>query len=381
MQVNVDVALPIGADLGNDSLKVVLDEKQHFTIKNAVARRMLNEVRKDLSGDLDLDLEHDEKEPLKRKQLRNLDVIIRPMNGEEERFYCGDFAIAAGEDETVVGTEKADNPYIHIPLLALLAYQTPRSKKEARFSVVCGLPIKQFTKEARQKMTQRLIGEFEVTLMNGDGSRGRRVKIIIENVTVAPEGVPVVMNQMLNAQANGIARPELRVGEYGVIDIGAFTTDIPVIVNGKPDSLASDGLEEGIATYIDRIAKALSDTTRANVTRNQILNKIIADDIDEIMIRGKKYPLRKEVEDQINFFAKKIVDIIDKMWAKNYGIQEFFVVGGGGKLLKPYLKKNMVSRNIELTFIDAKNMSDYQNDPQLQNAFGYWKIAKQKYGA
>lgn len=372
--VALEMATPIGSDLGNDSLKLVIDEKNHYTIKNAVSRRMLNEVPKDLTFDLD--------EPVRRKKdLKNMDVIIRPANGTEQRFFIGDHAIAAGEDETVVGTEKADNPYIHIPLLAALAYQTPKSQKIARFKDISGLPIRQFTKDARNKMKERLIGEFEVTLMNPDGTRGRKVQIIIEEVTIVPEGVPVVMNQMLNNLANDIVRPELRKGSRGVIDIGAFTTDIPVIVDGRPDSMQSDGLDEGISTYIDKIASALSASTKAIVTRNQILEKILNGDIDEISIRGKKYALRAEIEDQLAFFAKRIIDVVDRMWAKNYEIEEFFVVGGGGKMLKPFLQKQLVARDFELNFIEPKNQSDVQNDPQLQNAFGYWKLAKQTYGA
>ncbi|WP_163979290.1 ParM/StbA family protein [Paenibacillus alvei] len=376
--VSLEVVEPIGGDLGNDSLKIAFDAKKFLTIKNAVSRRLISEKRKE---DLSMDIDGNFDESSEEKMLKNLDVIIRPANGQEERFYVGDYAIAAGEDETIVGTMKADNPYIHVPLLAVLAYRTPKSKKEAHFKGVFGLPIKQFTKDGRQKMKQRLVGEFDVTLMDARGERGRTVKIFIHDVTIAPEGVPVLMNQMLNNEANDIARPELRVGSRGVIDIGAFTTDIPVIVNGKPDSMASTGIDEGIATYIDKIAKSLSESTRATITRNQILDKIMNDDTEEISIRGKKYPLRKEVEDQLNFFAKKIVDVIDALWSKNFEIEEFFVVGGGGKLLRPYLEKNMAAVDMQLTFIEPKNKSDFQNDPQLQNAFGYWKLARQKYGA
>lgn len=372
--VALEVAEIIGADLGNDSLKVVFGEKNHVTIKNAVSRRLLNEVRNE-----DLNIEEDSGQA--KSQLSNLDVIIRPMNGQEERFYIGDHAIKAGEDETIVGTEKADNPYIHIPLLAILAYFTPKSKKVARFKDISGLPIKQFRKEQRKKLKEKLLGEFDVTLMDAQGKRGRTVRIIIEDVTIAAEGVPVIVNQMFNQDASDIADPSLTQGSYGVIDIGAFTTDIPIIVDGKPDSDASDGLDEGISTYIDKISTALSSATRATITRNQILDRIINNNIDEIFIRGKSYPLRSEVEGQLNFFAKKIVDVIDRLWAKNYEIQKFFVVGGGAKLLRGYLQKNLEGRDMELTFVEPKNKSDFQNDPQMQNAFGYWKLAKQKYGA
>jgi plasmid segregation protein ParM len=373
-----ELAEVVGADLGNDALKVVFNEKSHITIKNAVSLRMISEQRKQ---DLNFDGDSVEQGTVAQRILKNLDVIIRPAGGVEERFFIGDNAIKAGEDETVVGTAKADNPYIHIPFLAILAYYTPKSKKVARFKDISGLPIKQFNKDSRKKLKAKLLGTFDVTLLDAAGQPSRTVTIIIEDVAIAAEGVPVLVNQMMNHDATGIARPELGDGSYGVIDIGAFTTDLPVIVDGKPDSEASDGIDEGISTYIDKIASALSTASRATVTRNQILEKIISGDYETIRIRGKVYPLRSEVEGQLNFFAKKIVDVIDRMWSKNYEIQEFFVVGGGSKLLRPYLTKILNERGIELTFIEPKNKSDFQNDPQLQNAFGYWKLAKQKFGA
>lgn len=371
-------AVSVGADLGNDSLKLIVDYKNPITIKNSVSRRMLTDVRRNLNVDGDSDSEN---EGQKKRQFKNLDVIIRPFGGQDERFYIGDLAIEAGEDETVVGTEKADNPHIHIPLLALLALQTPKREKEARFNVLCGLPIKQFKPAAREKMINKLVGEFDVTFLDAQGKHGRKVKVIVESVVVAPEGVPVLMNRMLNDDATEIIRPELGKGDYGIIDIGAFTTDIPIIEKRKPNSMDSDGIDEGVSTYIDRIAKSLSEATRATVTRNQILEKILANDM-VLSIRGREYPLHKEVDDQLFGFAQKIIDVIDRMWNKNYEIREFFVVGGGSKLLKPYLQRILSQReDFALTFIEMKTKTDDQNDPQLQNAYGYWKLAKQKFGA
>lgn len=364
----------VGADMGNDSLKVVFGPKSHWTIKNAVSRRLLHEEKRNLSMD------HDSSGWQSERMLKQLDVIIRPLGGEEERYYIGDQAIRAGEDEKIVGLPKADNPHIHIPLLAMLGLHVAAENNEGRFQLVCGLPIRQFTPAAREKMTQKLIGDFEVTFMNQEGKRDRKVKVIIDKVTVAPEGVPVLMNQMLNSEATGIKREDLRDTTLGIIDIGAFTTDIPVIVKAKPDSMASQGIDEGIATYMDRIAKALSDRTGAVITRNQIVEKVLKNDLT-MSIRGKKFEIRKEIEDQFQIFANKIIDVIDQIWRQKHDIDEFIVVGGGGRLLEPYLRKVMTQRDIGLTFVAMQNKNDFENDPQLQNAFGYWKIAKQRYGA
>lgn len=363
----------VGADLGNDSLKVVFDAKTSVTIKNAVSRRLLNETRRNLSFD------NTDSNAVSDRSTHYLDVIVRPVGGQEERYFVGDLAIAAGEDESVVGTEKADNPHIHIPLIAMLALHTPRNRKEGKYAIVCGLPITQYREPQRTKMKQKLLEQWDVTFIDENGQHGRKVRVTIENVTIVPEGVPVLMNRVINQDATDFAHPELLKGSYGVIDIGAFTTDIPIIINGKPDSIASDGLEEGIATYITKISDALSASTRAIITRNQVLQKLLDNDLT-LFIRGRQHDIRNEVEDLLSMFAQRIIDVIDRMWSKNYEIKEFFVVGGGGKLLKPYLQKIALQRDLSLTFVERKSDRDVQNDPQLQNAFGYWKIAKQQYG-
>lgn len=363
-----------GGDLGNDSLKLIVDPENPVTIRNTVSRRTLEETRKDLNYDTAPRIKV-------AREVEGLDVIIEPHGQPKMRYFIGDLAVKAGENKVEVGTPKADNPYIHIPLLAMLAHATPKHCNEARFKLVVGLPIKQYAnKESgyRKKMKQRIMGSYNVTLL--DGKKERTVNVIIEDVTVVPEGVTVLTNQMLNTTATGFARPELQKGSYGIMDVGAFTTDYPIIIDGAPDSDASDGEEMGIATYLDRIAEGLRNKYRADITRNQLVERI--ENKDYIMhVRGKEIDLKPDFDASLSEFANWIVGVIDRIWQKNYSIREWFIVGGGAKALEPFLRDLLKSRDFGLTFIYRKDKDDHQNDPQLQNAYGYWKIAKNKYGA
>ncbi|OBZ15928.1 hypothetical protein A8L34_28185 [Bacillus sp. FJAT-27264] len=363
---------PVGADLGNENLKLVIDPENPVTVRNVVSRRQLDEVRKDLSFENVLRVK-------KVREVEGLDVVIQPVGQEKSRYFIGNLAVKAGEAKVEVGMAKADNPYIHIPLLAMLANSVPKENDEGRFKMVVGLPIRQYTNKEmgyRKKMKQRLLGTYDVTILGGN--KERTVKVIIEDVTVVPEGVTVLTNQMLNKDATGFAREELRTGSFGIMDIGAFTTDYPVIVNGTPDSDASDGEDVGIATYLDRIAEGLRNKYNADITRNQLAERI-EDENYILKVRGKEVNLKSEFDAVFNEFASWIVQIIDRVWRKNYNIDEWMVVGGGAKALEPYLREQLKTRDFNLTFIYRKDKNDHQNDPQLQNAYGYWKTARARY--
>lgn len=361
----------VGADLGNDSHKIVFGPRQHFRIKNAVSQRMSGEVRKNLNIE-PLHIEggiHDIDDTSRGQIFKDLDVEIRSkqING---RYFVGDLASKHGENEIETGTTKADNPTLIIPLVTMLALDVPSTQHVGHYKVVCGLPITEFT-EDKERYRQMLLGTYDVTFKTS-ALKDRSVKIIIEDVYVIPEGVAVILNQMLNEKADGFRNPSLRKGQRGVIDIGAFTTDIPVIVDGKPDSDASEGFAEGIANYLDKIVRFVNETYGVHMSRSQLVDRLENGELN-VPIKGKPVDLKPFVEEQFQIFANKIVSKVDNLWANHFEIQEFYVVGGGAKALKRFLAAEMDKRKIGLTFIENE-------DPQLQNALGYWKFAKQKFG-
>lgn len=349
----------VGADLGNDSLKIVFGQRHQFKLKNAVSKRMREEVRKDLSVDRAKDSSITE----------DLDVLIESET-VQGRFFVGPLAVRNGEEEILTGTAKANNPFIVVPLITMLALDIKKPEREREFKLVCGLPISEFTVD-REKFASMIKGTYKVCFLSSIYQH--EVVVKITDVTVLPEGVAVIMNQLLNDDATGFRNPSLRQGHVGVIDIGAFTTDIPVIVNGKPDSDASTGINEGIAHYLDRIVAYVNHTHHVLMTRAQLVERLEKNDLS-MHIKGSPVDLTGAVNEQLMIFANKIVSIVDNLWSKHYEIQDFFVVGGGAKALRNMLIEEMKKRNITLTFVDQ------HEDPQMQNALGYWKFAQQKFG-
>ncbi|MGG3471593.1 ParM/StbA family protein [Neobacillus pocheonensis] len=365
-------AKTVGADLGNDSLKIAFGGNATFRLKNSVSQRMMEEIRKDL-GIADFGLNGDFEElndDQKGRILNDLDVVIHSdtING---RFFVGDLASRNGEQVVEPGTPKADNPNIIIPLITMLALDVERGKKEAHFKLACGLPITEFTSD-RERFRKKLIGEYNVKFLS-QALKDREVKIIIDDVLMIPEGVAVALNQIFDETGRKFRNKELLTGQCGVIDIGAFTTDIPVVSNGKPDNEASSGINEGIANYLDAIVNLINEQHGVKMTRSQLVEKLEANSLS-FSIKGTQTDLSSYVDQQFSIFAKKIVSKVDNIWANHFEISQFFVVGGGAKALRKHLDEEMKRRKISLSFIDNE-------DPQMQNALGYWKYAKQKFGA
>ncbi|BFH18326.1 hypothetical protein J6TS7_32210 [Paenibacillus dendritiformis] len=348
----------VGADLGNDSTKPVFSAQQQFKLKNAVSKRMMTEIRKNLS----LDSEQPD-------ILDDLDILI-DSEKIKGRYFVGNLAAKVGEDIVEPGTRKVQNDSLIVPLITMLALNTDEGKKEEAFNVVCGLPIKEFSAD-KDAFGEKIKGTYHIEFLSGR-LKSRKVTVRIPEVVVLPEGVAVIMNRMLNENATKFRDESLRTGQVGVIDIGAFTIDIPIIVNGKPDSEASDGLAEGIAMYLDRIVDYVNDRYGIKMTRAQLVERLENNDL-LVPIRGMDVDLLPFVEEQFEFLSDKIVSIVDKLWERNYEIKRFYVVGGGAKALQKYLEEKMKERGVSLTFIEDE-------DPQMQNALGYWKYGVQKFG-
>lgn len=352
-----EVVEVVGGDLGNDSLKLTLGVNQNYRIANAVARKITGLKRK-----------HLDEARSASELLDDLDVLIESdvING---RYFVGPLAIKMGEDSVTPGTAKSKNDNLVIPLITMLALNTTQDKNRKVVSLTAGLPVKEVS-EYREVFAEKLKGTYKITFLSG-ALQGRTVEIVIKDVSIVPEGVAVVINQMMNDDATNFRNPELAKGQVGVIDIGAFTTDLPIIINGKPDSDVSDGLKEGIANSLDTVISLVNDEYGILMTRSQLVERIEMKNL-VVPIKGNPVDLGPMINELFEIFAKKIVGIVDSIWEKSYQITHFYVVGGGAKALKPYLEVEMKKRQINLTFIPENE------DPQMQNAMGNWKYGKMK---
>jgi plasmid segregation protein ParM len=352
-----------GIDIGNDSIKLVLDGvRDPLIVPNIVAPGFERHVLQE------------EDSPLKA-----LDVIVYSpkLSKNNQRYFVGTLAM---ENEDSVELEETDNKAISdqslVVALTALAYAAVASQSvtnvnyssmvEAEYMIGTGLPVRSYS-YYHKMFEDRLVGEHEVTFLSTPQMHNRKVKVAIRRAVVSIEGAAAVYHMATHDNLQ-VKDEELYNGCIGICEIGALTTDFPVVNKMSIDNQFSTGEQIGMATYLDPIIRDVEDQfgyrfpSRAKLAQR---------------IRRGDYTIRRIGEGQSNmkpiadmYFsraASKIIDLIKKRWKKYPDIQCFYVIGGGAAALKPYIIE--AAGSIKLRFVE---------DSELLNVHGYLKMAKSK---
>lgn len=352
-----------GIDLGNDSIKVVHDgSREPVIVPNIVTpgyeRHILQE----------------EDSPLKA-----LDVTVYSpsLTHNNRRWFVG---LLASELEDNIELEDMDNKALSdqslvVALTALAftgithsSYQTSSFSQtdELEYVIGTGLPVRTYTR-FREQFEQRLVGEHEVMFMSTPQLRGRKVKIRLRKAVISIEGAAALFN--LATQENlQIQNEEIYNGVIGVCEIGALTTDLPVIRRMNIDNHFSYGEQMGLAGYLDLIIREVEDQFGYTFPSRAKLSQRIKQQNYVIQRIGEgQSSIKPIVDTYFSRAAQRIVDLIKKRWKKCPDIQCFYVIGGGAAALKPYLID--AAGPIKLRFVQ---------DSELQNVYGYLKVAKNR---
>ncbi|MDF2935105.1 MAG: ParM/StbA family protein [Paenibacillaceae bacterium] len=355
-----------GLDLGNDSIKLVLEGGgEPLLVPNVVApgyeRHILQE----------------EDQPLKA-----LDVVVHSpklaKNGE--RSFVG---LLAMENEDNTELEDMDNKALSdqslIVALTALAYAGIASGSasqngyqgfdEVEYVLGTGLPVRAFARYHRS-FEERLVGEHEVTFLTTPRLRNRKVKVTVKRAIVSIEGA-AAMFHMGTHDSLQIRDEELYFGTIGVCEIGALTTDFPLIKRMNIDNQFSTGEQIGLAHYMDMIIREVEDQYGYRFpSRSKLAQRV----------KSKEFTIRRMGEGQTDikpivdmYFtraANRMVELIKKRWKKVPDIQCFYVIGGGAAALKPYIQA--AAGSLKLRFAD---------ESELLNVYGYYKLAKSKTAA
>jgi plasmid segregation protein ParM len=352
-----------GIDVGNDTVKVVLDgSREPVVIPNVVVpgyeRMVLQE----------------EDAPIKA-----LDVIVHSpsLAKNNQRYFVGLLAV---ENEDNIELEETDNKAVSdqslVVALTALALAGVTSNEyghsaisgvnEVEYIVGTGLPVRAYSRY-QKKFEERLVGEHEVTFLTTPGLRDRRIKVSIRRVIVSIEGAAALLNMATHDNLQ-VKDDELYNGCIGICEIGALTTDFPVVKRMAIDNQFSHGEQIGMASYLDSIIRDIEDMYGYKFpSRAKLVSKI----------KNRDYVIQRLGEGQADFktivdhyfsrAAQRIIDLIKKRWNKYPDIQCFYVLGGGATALKPYLLT--AAGAIRLRFVD---------DSEFQNVFGYLKLARHR---
>lgn len=350
-----------GIDVGNDSVKIVLDgSDQPIVVPNVIA-----------PGYERLVLQEED------ASLKALDVMVYSpsLSKNNQRYFVG---LMATEHEDKYELEETDNKALSdqslIVALTTLAYVglisqpqhnfSNEDANEVEFILGTGLPVRTYAR-FHKTFKERLLGEHEVTFLSTPKLRNRRIKVIVKDTFVSIEGAAALFN-MATHDSLQVKDEELYYGCIGVCEIGALTTDFPVIKRMAVDNHFSSGEYIGLSSYLDSIIRDVEDKYGYSfASRSKLVQKIKSKNYSIQLIGEGQEDIKPIVDNYFHRAADRIVDLIKKRWKKYPDIQCFYVIGGGATALRPYIEDSAGS--IKLRFVD---------ESEFQNVLGYLKMAK-----
>ncbi|TVY08701.1 ParM/StbA family protein [Paenibacillus cremeus] len=353
-----------GLDLGNDSIKLVYEGSQEAVV-----------VPNIVTPGYERHILQEEDAPSKA-----LDVTVYSpsLTQNNRRWFVGQLATEL-EDNTEL--EDTDNKalsdqslIVAITALAFTgltnpAYSSSSSYSQAdevEFVIGTGLPVRTFAK-FREVFEQRLVGDHEVTFHSTPQLKGRKVRVRIRKAVVSIEGAAAIFNLATHDNLQ-VRDEEIYSGIIGVCEIGALTTDLPVIRRMAIDNHFSYGEQMGLANYLDPILREVEDQFGYSFpSRAKLAQRIKQRDFVIQRIGEGQANIKPIVDLYFTRAAQRVVDLIKKRWKKCPDIQCFYVIGGGAAALKPYLIE--AAGPIKLRFV---------SDSELQNVLGYLKVAKSR---
>lgn len=352
-----------GIDVGNDSVKVVLDGgSEPIVIPNVLAPGFERHILQE------------EDHPIKA-----LDVVVHSpkLARSNQRFFVGLLAV---ENEDNTELEETDNKALSdqslVVALTALAYagltqqsvsaNNSKGYDEVEYFIGTGLPVRTYYK-FHQMFEERLIGEHEVTFLSTPRLKGRKVKVTVQKAVVSIEGAAALFHMATDDNLN-VKDEELYRGCIGICEIGALTTDFPVINRMNIDNQFSTGEYIGLSTYLDSIIRDVEDQYGYRFpSRSKLVQRVKNRDFTIRRIGEGQADIKRIVDTYFYRAAQRITDLIKKRWKKHPDIQCFYVLGGGAAALRPYILET--AENIKLRFVA---------DSELLNVYGYLKLAKSK---
>lgn len=355
-----------GIDIGNDSVKLVVNGSNEPIVIPSI-----------ISPGYERHVLQEEDSPLKA-----LDVMVYSpkLKKKSQRYFVG---LLASEDQDNAELEETDNKATSdqslIVALTALAYasvtsvaqtlQPGQSIEQVEYVIGTGLPVRTYARY-HQTFEERLVGEHEVTFLSTPRLRGRTVRVNIRRAIVSIEGAAALFHMATHENLQ-VRDEELYNGVIGICEMGALTTDFPVVKRMSIDNQFSTGEQLGLASYLDSIIRDVEDQYGYRFpSRTKLIQRVRRHDFIIQRVGEGQADIRPIVDTYFSRAAQKIVDLIRKRWKKYPDIQCFYVLGGGAAALRPYILE--AAENMRLRFVD---------DSELQNVYGYLKLAKNKTSA
>lgn len=358
----------VGADVGNDALKIYLGEANAETkIKLEVMNVVAPGYQRRILG-------------IEKGQLVNLlDVNIYEEDQDLGRYFVGGIAFKEGRGDLIEKSKRdkkaksLDTIILLMTGIAYAMYDPNNPKKTENIALGTLLPTEEYwDDELIKEFSQKLKKSYRVKF-NSTSFKGADITLNIVEHEIQPESAAGVLANIYDVDGNprkGMenADKETHLGIF----IGSITTEISIFENGEFNPKGFFGIELGTSDPLDRIIEDLG----VNMTRHQ-MDYIIRNNKSLVINEGgetvdKTGDLVASKERRFSFFVKQLVNDINKKLGKQ-GINTSLInkvdLGGGGSItVIDNLKKEIGLANVNLV-----------EDPRFANALGalYSIIAKQ----
>lgn len=314
----------VGIDIGYGFLKIK-NETEEPIIPSVIGNAV----------DLTFDMGH------ASADIQNLRV---ELDGEE--YFVGDLAIEQSDHPyRSLSTDRTTNIVTKVMFLTSLAILAEGDEDE--FTVVTGLPVKDFTMY-KQVYTDKFVGTHVIKL------NGVEKTIHIVKVIVVPQPYGSFCDGLFDEDGN--VDEDFAANHVGIIDIGYGTSDFIQVKNYRYLEKFSSTSANGISSVYREISNYLS--THYSIHKEDFeLEQIIRS--GELRIRGGLIDLREPLKAAKRSLAKKVGNEIKSIWSNLPEVSLIIVAGGGGALLYDELAE-ILGDDIVLA-----------QDSQLANVRGY----------
>lgn len=369
--------IPVSNDLGNGHTKITVGGTT-ITEPSIIAKQR----KQDLVPPVRFSSEHEQHEYM-RNLLNHMDVSIQsPTVSTSERLLVGVSAFRLPQSvegfdvNDFEGKSEMDLPLI-ITLSTIAGYAVVQDFKRTQeipthvdviSDMTVALPINEGKRNGAINQYSRRYKDntHHVTFHNFDELitvtiRFRHVEVALEGEAAqlklkhAPkdlaEAVKADFDKFypeLAQDPNFTAQDLVTFPNVMGIDIGEGTTDLPVFVNGQINEQASTSLPEG---YGNALEEALTDLRNNNMnfnSRNELQEYVMTPPTK--LDASRKQIAQKAVMEQLDLFAKHIVDGVSTNLRKNAtNISAIFVYGGGATPMRYYLRELLMKKTQSFT--------------------------------
>ncbi|AGB40065.1 actin-like ATPase involved in cell division [Halobacteroides halobius DSM 5150] len=340
MGIGVNVSY-CGWDSGYDTCKLITNQMKDSNQKPLTFPSLAKERTTSLIDKKELGLGQSFS---KEKML----IEVQDKNDEWYDFMVGDYIVnqlESGGSNYEVNKYQSEEELAK--LLAGLSTLYPNANRIYIDKLVTGLPI-QHHRNHKKGMKERFEGKFKskITARNG---KEVTVRYTINDIVVVPQAAGALL-YYLNQDNNA----DIMRDKIAIIDVGGRTTDglaynCGEIINESPFS--SD-------IGMSNVFRAVSNNL--NIDENLIRSAVVNQQ-DTITYNQEEKSIRDIVNKCYQELAREIFKATRNEWRDFISlINQILIVGGGAKLLAPFLKKEFGRIGIQAI-----------PNPQLANVLGY----------